>query len=60
VATPTEAAGMGASGRGNPGIVQPQTDLAGNQRQLPYATLKTTSMVMMLFIGGKFFSSRCF
>ncbi len=56
VATPTEAAGMGASGA---------AILAFFNRKLTweviksscFATLKTTSMVMMLFIGGKFFSS---
>ena len=56
VATPTEAAGMGAAGA---------AVLALLNRKLTWkvirescnATLKTTSMVMMLFIGGKFFSS---
>jgi tripartite ATP-independent transporter DctM subunit len=56
VATPTEAAGMGAAGA---------AILALLNRKLTWrvirescgATLKTTSMVMMLFIGGKFFSS---
>jgi len=56
VATPTEAAGMGAAGA---------AILALCNRKLTwdvlkhscFATLKTTSMVMMLFIGGKFFST---
>jgi len=56
VATPTEAAGMGALG---------SVLLALVKRKLTwevvktsgYQTLKVTSMVMMLFIGGKFFSS---
>ncbi len=56
VATPTEAAGMGAAGA---------AVLALCNRKLTwdvlkhscFATLKTTSMVMMLFIGGKFFST---
>jgi tripartite ATP-independent transporter DctM subunit len=56
VATPTEAAGLGALGA---------VLLAFFNRKLTwivlkesaYATLKTTSMVMMLFIGGKFFSA---
>ncbi len=56
VATPTEAAGLGAFGA---------VLLAFFNRKLnwtvlkesAYATLKTTSMVMMLFIGGKFFSA---
>lgn len=56
VATPTEAAGMGATGA---------AILALFNRKLSWtvikesciATLKTTAMVMMLFIGGKFFSS---
>ena len=56
VATPTEAAGMGATGAA---ILA----LANGKFTWPVlrdscrATLKTTSMVMMLFIGGKFFSS---
>mgnify|MGYP005852006883 FL=1 len=56
LATPTEAAGLGAFGA---------VLLAFFNRKLnwtvlkesAYATLKTTSMVMMLFIGGKFFSA---
>jgi tripartite ATP-independent transporter DctM subunit len=56
VATPTEAAGLGAGGA---------VLLAFFNRKLnwtvlkesAYATMKTTSMVMMLFIGGKFFSA---
>ncbi|MCF8113530.1 MAG: TRAP transporter large permease subunit [Desulfotignum sp.] len=56
VATPTEAAGLGALGA----LV-----LAAFNRKLnwtvlkesAHATLKTTSMVMLLFIGGKFFST---
>ena len=56
VATPTEAAGLGALGA---------MILAGFNKKLnlevlkesAYATLRTTSMVMMLFIGGKFFST---
>jgi tripartite ATP-independent transporter DctM subunit len=56
VATPTEAAAMGAMGAGI---------LAAANRSLTWkvinnsciATMKITCMVMMLFIGGKFFSS---
>lgn len=56
VATPTEAAGLGAGGA---------VLLAFFNRKLnwtvlkesAYATMKTTAMVMMLFIGGKFFSA---
>ncbi|ROR02896.1 TRAP transporter large permease [Desulfosoma caldarium] len=56
VATPTEAAGLGALGA---------FLLAAANRKLTwkmlkecsYATMRTTAMVMMLFIGGKFFSS---
>ncbi|MDM8517396.1 TRAP transporter large permease subunit [Desulfobacterales bacterium HSG16] len=56
VATPTEAAGLGAFGA----LV-----LAVFNRKMSWEvlraschnTLKTTSMVMMLFIGGKFFST---
>jgi tripartite ATP-independent transporter DctM subunit len=56
IATPTEAAGLGACGA---------FLLAVFNRALTWevlnkacmATLRTTSMVMMLFIGGKFFST---
>ena len=56
VATATEAAGMGALGAFllalfNRAITWPVI------RKASYATLKTTSMVMMLFIGGSFFST---
>ena len=56
IATPTEAAGLGAFGA---------LILAFFNKKLTWtvmwesckATLRTTSMVMMLFIGGKFFST---
>jgi tripartite ATP-independent transporter DctM subunit len=56
VATATEAAGMGALGAFllallNKAITWPV------MRKASIATLKTTSMVMMLFIGGSFFST---
>ncbi len=56
VATATEAAGMGAVGAFllalfNRAITWPVI------RKASIATLKTTSMVMMLFIGGTFFST---
>ena len=56
VATATEAAGMGALGAFllavfNRAISWPVI------RKASVATLKTTSMVMMLFIGGSFFST---
>ena len=56
VATATEAAGMGALGAFllavfNKAISWPVI------RKASVATLKTTSMVMMLFIGGSFFST---
>ena len=56
VATATEAAGMGALGAFllalfNRAITWPVI------RKASLATLKTTSMVMMLFIGGSFFST---
>ena len=56
VATATEAAGMGALGAFllallNKAISWPVI------RKASVATLKTTSMVMMLFIGGTFFST---
>ena len=56
VATPTEAAGLGAFGA----LVLAVFNKKFNFKVLKessYATLKTTSMVMMLFIGGKFFST---
>jgi tripartite ATP-independent transporter DctM subunit len=56
VATPTEAAGLGASGA----LVLAFFNKKLNWevlKQASFATLKTTSMVMMLFIGGKFFST---
>jgi tripartite ATP-independent transporter DctM subunit len=56
VATATEAAGMGALGAFllalfNRAVTWPVI------RKASVATLKTTSMVMMLFIGGSFFST---
>jgi tripartite ATP-independent transporter DctM subunit len=56
VATPTEAAGLGALGS----VVLAAFNKKLNWevlRESAYATLRTTSMVMMLFIGGKFFST---
>jgi tripartite ATP-independent transporter DctM subunit len=56
VATPTEAAGLGAVGA----LVLAVFNKKFNWevlRESSRATLKTTSMVMMLFIGGKFFST---
>ncbi|MCG8566720.1 MAG: TRAP transporter large permease subunit [Desulfobacterales bacterium] len=56
VATPTEAAGLGALGA----MVLALTSGKLNRTVLvesAHATLKTTAMVMMLFIGGKFFST---
>ncbi|GBC61143.1 C4-dicarboxylate ABC transporter [Desulfonema ishimotonii] len=56
VATPTEAAGLGATGS----LVLAFFNKKLNWevlKQSGFATLKTTSMVMMLFIGGKFFST---
>jgi tripartite ATP-independent transporter DctM subunit len=56
VATPTEAAGIGALGA----MVLAFFNKKLNFRVLKessYATLKTTAMVMMLFVGGKFFST---
>lgn len=56
VATPTEAAGMGASGAAILALFNRKLSWTVI-RESCIATLKTTSMVMMLFIGGKFFSS---
>lgn len=56
VATPTEAAGLGATGAAVLALVNKKLtwDVL---KQSAFATLKTTSMVMMLFIGGLFFST---
>jgi tripartite ATP-independent transporter DctM subunit len=56
VATPTEAAGLGATGAALLALFNKKLtwDVL---KQSSYATMKTTSMVMMLFIGGKFFST---
>jgi tripartite ATP-independent transporter DctM subunit len=56
VATPTEAAGMGAAGAAVLAIFNRKFTWTVI-RESCFATLKTTSMVMMLFIGGKFFST---
>lgn len=56
VATPTEAAGLGALGA----LVLAFLNKKLNWlvlKESGYATLRTTSMIMMLFIGGKFFST---
>ncbi|WP_022666570.1 TRAP transporter large permease [Desulfospira joergensenii] len=56
VATPTEAAGLGAFGAMILAFFNKKLNWTV-LRESAYATLKTTSMVMMLFIGGKFFST---
>jgi len=56
VATPTEAAGLGATGAALLALLNKKLTWEV-LRQASYSTLKTTSMVMMLFIGGKFFST---
>jgi tripartite ATP-independent transporter DctM subunit len=56
VATPTEAAGMGASGAAILALLNRKLTWSVIEQSCG-ATLKTTAMVMMLFIGGKFFSS---
>ncbi|OQY51757.1 MAG: hypothetical protein B6245_24220 [Desulfobacteraceae bacterium 4572_88] len=56
VATPTEAAGLGATGAAVLALFNRKLTWAVI-RDASFATLKTTSMVMMLFIGGKFFST---
>ncbi|MFH1154711.1 MAG: TRAP transporter large permease subunit [Pseudomonadota bacterium] len=56
VATPTEAAGLGAGGALILALVSGKLNFTV-LKEASYATLKTTSMVMMLFIGGKFFST---
>jgi len=56
VATPTEAAGLGALGAMVLAFFNKKLNLTV-LKESAFATLKTTSMVMMLFIGGKFFST---
>lgn len=56
VATPTEAAGLGAMGAAVLALLNRKLNWEV-LKQASFATLKTTSMVMMLFIGGKFFST---
>jgi tripartite ATP-independent transporter DctM subunit len=56
VATPTEAAGLGALGSMILAMFNKKLDFTV-LKESAYATLKTTSMVMMLFIGGKLFST---
>jgi len=56
IATPTEAAALGALGA----LILAAFNGKLNWtvlRESAYSTMKTTSMVMMLFIGGKFFST---
>lgn len=56
VATPTEAAGLGALGAFILAVANRKLSWQV-LKESSYATLRTTSMVMMLFIGGKFFSA---
>ncbi len=56
VATPTEAAGLGATGAALLALFNRKLTWIVI-KESAYATLKTTSMVMMLFIGGMFFST---
>lgn len=56
IATPTEAAGLGAAGAALLAVFNRKMTWQVI-RDSSYATMKTTSMVMMLFIGGKFFST---
>ena len=56
VATPTEAAALGAGGAAILALVNGKLNWTV-VKEAAYATLKTTSMVMMLFIGGMFFST---
>lgn len=56
VATPTEAAGLGAAGALVLAIVNRKFNWEV-LKQSCRSTLSTTAMVMMLFIGGKFFSA---
>jgi tripartite ATP-independent transporter DctM subunit len=56
IATPTEAAGLGAAGAAVLALVNRKLTWTVI-RDASYSTAKTTAMVMMLFIGGKFFST---
>ncbi len=56
VATPTEAAGLGAFGSMILAFFNKKLNFTV-LKESAYATLRTTSMVMMLFIGGKLFST---
>ena len=56
VATPTEAAGLGALGALVLAFFNRKLNFTV-LKEAAFATLRTTSMVMMLFIGGKFFST---
>ena len=56
IATPTEAAGLGAAGAALLAVFNKKMNWTVI-RESAYATMKTTAMVMMLFIGGKFFST---
>jgi tripartite ATP-independent transporter DctM subunit len=56
VATPTEAAALGAFGALILAIFNKKFNWEV-MRDSAYATMSTTAMVMMLFIGGKFFST---
>ena len=56
IATPTEAAGLGSAGALLLALLSRKLDITV-LKEASYATLKTTAMVMMLFIGGKFFST---
>jgi len=56
VATPTEAAALGAFGALVLAVVSKKFNWQV-MKESAYATMSTTAMVMMLFIGGKFFST---
>lgn len=55
IATPTEAAALGALGAMVLAMVNKKFNWTV-LRESAYSTMSTTAMVMMLFIGGKFFS----
>jgi tripartite ATP-independent transporter DctM subunit len=56
IATPTEAAGLGAVGAAILALLNRKLTWTVI-KEAGWATMKTTSMVMMLFIGGTFFST---
>lgn len=55
IATPTEAAGLGCIGAAILALINKKLTLT-TLKQACISTLQTTSMIMLLFVGGKLFS----